>query len=225
MIYNKLDDDGSFVLGGEEDNGDGFYGLGRVENKTRWLQKAWWRYLQARWGYSTAFHSWEATNEGDPWLESHYQLTDDMGKFMHCEAFGVSVAAGAGQPYSYNHPNHHMVTTSFWHSFPAEQFWKDSSYPNVDYADLHAYGSTSAVGIPQAELEKVQWDAVYYQTGHSQVTGGWDIGKPVVRGEAGIDSVSLQVEQPDLTQDQDGVWLHNYLWSTLDPGGLMELYW
>ncbi|MGW8249599.1 MAG: hypothetical protein ACWGO1_03070, partial [Anaerolineales bacterium] len=224
-IYYKLDDDGSFVLNGEEDNEDGFYGHGRAENKTRWLQKAWWRYLQARWGYSTAIHSWEATNEGDPWLEAHYQLTDEMGKFFHCEVFGVSVAQGDEQSCSYDHPNSHMVTTSFWHSFPAEQFWKNGSYPNIDYADLHAYISTSAIGVPPAELEKMQWDAAYYHTGHSQIIGGWDIGKPVVRGEAGIDSVDLQAEQPDLALDHNGVWLHNYLWSTLDAGGLVELYW
>jgi hypothetical protein len=225
MIYSKLDDDGSFVLNGEEDNQDGFYGLGRGVNKTRWLQQAWWRYLQARWGYSTAIHSWEATNEGDPWLESHYQLADELGKFFHCEVFDVSVAEGDGQACIYNHPNSHMVSTSFWHSFPAEQFWKNDSYPNVDYADLHAYISTSAVDIPNAELEKMQWDAAYYHTGHSQTTGGWDIGKPVVRGEAGIDAVGLQVEQPDLALDQNGVWLHNYLWSTVDSGALVELYW
>lgn len=225
MIYYKLDDDGSFVLSGEEDNQDGFYGLGRGANKTRWLQKAWWRYLQARWGYSTAIHSWEATNEGDPWLEAHYQLADEMGKFFHCEVFGVSVPHGDGQRCSYDHSNSHMVTTSFWHSFPAEQFWKNSRYPNADYADLHAYVSTSAVGIPETELEKMQWDAAYYHTAHSQITGGWDIGKPVVRGEAGIDEVGLQVEQPDLALDETGVWLHNYLWSTVDPGALVELYW
>jgi hypothetical protein len=225
MIYNKLDDDGSFVLNGEEDNIDGFYGLGRDNNKTRWLQKAWWRYLQARWGYSPNIHSWEATNEGDPWRDTHYQLTDEMGKFMHCEVFGVDVSIGDGQRCVYDHPNSHMATTSFWHSFPATQFWDNNSYPNVDYADVHAYISTSAVGIPDPELEKMQWDAAYYHLGHSQTLGGWDIGMPVVRGEAGIDSLDQQVEQPDLAQDHNGVWLHNYLWSTVDPGALVELYW
>jgi len=28
---------------------------GRSMSKVRWLQQAWWRYLQARWGYSTRF--------------------------------------------------------------------------------------------------------------------------------------------------------------------------
>ena len=225
MIYTKLDDDGTFVLPGEEDNLDGFYGLGRDVNKTRWLQQAWWRYLQARWGYSPQIHSWEATNEGDPWLTQHYALTDELGKFMHCQVFGVEVPAGDAQKCTYDHPNHHLVTTSFWHSFPAVQFWMSPDYPNVDYADVHAYISTSQVGIPPVELEKMQWDAAYYHLGHSQELAGWDIGKHIVRGEAGIDSVNQQVEQPELSLDHQGVWLHNYLWSTIDPGALVELYW
>jgi len=224
-IYAKLDDDGTFVLPGEEDNMDGFYGLGRYGNKTRWLQQAWWRYLQARWGYSAHIHSWEATNEGDPWMTQHYALTDELGKFMHCQVFGIDVPPGDAQKCTYDHPNHHLVTTSFWHSFPAAQFWMSPDYPNVDYADVHAYISTSQVGIPPGELEKMQWDAAYYHLGHSQELGGWDIGKPIVRGEAGIDSVNQQVEQPGLSLDHQGVWLHNYLWSTLDPGALVELYW
>ena len=51
-------------------------------------------------------------------------------------------------------------------------------------------------------------------------------GKPVVRGEGGIDSVGgPEGELPELAQDTRGVWLHTLLWGTLDPGGLYELYW
>jgi hypothetical protein len=224
-IYYKLDDDGSFVVNSEKDNPDGFYGIGRGTNKTRWLQKAWWRYLQARWGYSPNIHSWETANEGDPWLEAHYQLTDEMGKFMHCEVFGITIPAVDGKKCSYDHPNNHLVTTSFWHSFPDSQFWNNNNYPNVDYADVHAYISTSQIGIQAIDLEKMQWDAAYFHLGHSFVLGEKEIGKPVVRGEAGIDSTDQQVEQPDLALDKNGVWLHNYLWSTVDSGGLIELYW
>lgn len=39
-VYRKMADDG----GWENDNVDGFYGLGRPVNKTRWLQQMWWRY-------------------------------------------------------------------------------------------------------------------------------------------------------------------------------------
>jgi hypothetical protein len=56
LIFKKLEDDGDR---GTTDDHDGFYGAEtnpREVNKTRWLQQAWWRYLQARWGYSTSIH-------------------------------------------------------------------------------------------------------------------------------------------------------------------------
>ena len=39
-------------------------------------------------------------------------------------------------------PSRHMVTTSFWHSFPNLEFWSNPDYPDIDYADMHAYIST-----------------------------------------------------------------------------------
>jgi hypothetical protein len=52
------------------------------------------------------------------------------------------------------------------------------------------------------------------------------VGKPIVRGEAGLDAPNQQNETVlGLQRDTTGVWLHNYLWSTLHSGGLYELYW
>ncbi len=48
---------------------------------------------------------------------------------------------------------------------------------------------------------------------------------PIVRGEAGIDIFEEQREQAALATDPYGVWLHHFLWATLHPGGLYELYW
>jgi len=223
-VYFKMDDDGSWVTGGEPDNEDGFYGLGRTMNRTRWLQQVWWRYLQARWGYSPNIHSWELTNEGDPALTRHYEMTDELGKFMQCRVFGVEVGAGDGGRCALGHPNRHLVTTSMWSDFPGTEFWGNAKYPNVDYADLHAYISTSYA--PLSEKQAMQWDAARYHLWHSASVGGWRIGKPVVRGEAGLDSPTEQSETVlGLSRDTNGVWLHNYLWSGLDSGGLHELYW
>jgi hypothetical protein len=224
-IFQKMDDDGTYVLAGEQDNLHGFYGLGRKMNRTKWLHQAWWRYVQARWGYSPSIHSWELTNEGDPWLKSHYELADEFGKFMHCTVFGINANEGDAQKCTYRHPMSHLVTTSFWTSFPAGQFWKNAAYPNVDYADLHAYVSTSDIGITPNERAKMQWDSAYYHLGHSKEIGGWKLGKPAMRGEAGIDSLAAQNEQPDLAKDTEGIWLHKLLWSTLDSGAMPELYW
>ena len=170
-IYYKLDDDGTFVINGEQDNQDGFYGLGRTGNKTRWLQRAWWRYLQARWGYSPNIHSWELTNEGDPFLAKHWEMADELGKFMHCQVFGAAVGQGDGSACTLEHPDRHLVTTSFWHSFPGYStqtdygFWGNPEYPNVDYADVHAYLSTSPA--PLADKLLMENDAAYYHLWHS----------------------------------------------------------
>jgi hypothetical protein len=226
-IFYKLNDDGTYV--GEEDNQDGFYGVGRTLNKTRWLQEAWWRYLQARWGYSTAIHSWELTNEGDPWNVNHYALADELGKFMHCGVFGVPVGEGDGEVCTFDHPNDHLVTTSFWHSFPDEQFWASADYPNIDYADIHAYVSTGWLQESAYENDAALFHIDYSTAVRSSLdwfsnqTGTPT--KPIVRGETGIDFLDDQTENPDLALDQNGVWLHNLTWAGLDPGALTELYW
>jgi hypothetical protein len=222
-LWIKMRDDGSWVLSGSDNTG-GFYGPGRVVNKTRWLQQMWWRYLQARWGYSTSIHSWELTNEGDPGLVRHYELTDELGKFMHCRVFGTAVGSGDGAKCNLNHPNAHLVTTSFWQWFPAPEFWANTKYPNVDYADVHAYVSTSFA--PLSERTLMQWDSRYLHTWHSQNLRGLNVGKPIVRGETGLDAVDNQSESVlGVSRDTTGVWLHNFLWSALDSGGLYELYW
>jgi hypothetical protein len=117
-----------------------------------------------------------------------------------------------------------MVTTSFWRWFPARAFWGNRKYPNVDYADVHAYVSTSFA--PDADRTLMQYDAAYYHEWHSRYFASLRVGKPVVRGEAGLDAPDRQDEAAlGLTRDTIGVWLHNFLWSTLDQGGLGELYW
>ena len=227
-IYYKIQDNGDFVLD-PPDNLDSFYGAGRTINKTRWLQQAWWRYLQARWGYSPNLHSWELTNEGDPNRGDHYALADELGKFMHCRVFGVSIGSGDGAKCDYDHPNDHLVTTSFWHSFPVEKFWANPNYPNIDYADVHAYVSTGWLNDPLHENDVAKFHLDYSADVRSKLDkttlkNGLPT-KPIVRGEMGIDFVDQQREQPDLALDSQGVWLHNLLWSTLDPGALSELNW
>lgn len=108
--------------------------------KVRWLHQAWWRYMIARWGYSTAIHSFEFVNEGDPYNGNHYDATNEMARFFDA-----------------HDPSQHLVTTSFWHSFPNREFWSDPRYQDVDYADLHAYITTgwgeNASFVPPGNLE------------------------------------------------------------------------
>jgi hypothetical protein len=203
-----------------------FYGSYRTMTAVRWLQRAWWRYLQARWGYSSNVHSWELVNEGDPASDRHYTLADEFGKYMRQFA-----------------PNHHLVTTSFWHSLPATAFWKNANYPNLDYADLHAYVSTSQTGefnIASAKdlvvrarcgtdngcfKNSMKNDAALFHSEHSLQARDRALGKPLVRGETGLDSPNAQVEDTNLIRDNNGIWLHNLIWSSVDAGAMYDLYW
>jgi hypothetical protein len=119
-IRDHMGADGKMTATGSNDN---FYAA--PGTKVRWLEQAWWRYIIARWGYSTAVHSFEFINEGDPYDGHLYEATEAMAKYFH-----------------QNDPSHHMVTTSFWSSFPNKEFWSNPAYADVDYADLHAYIST-----------------------------------------------------------------------------------
>jgi hypothetical protein len=224
-ILNRIRSDGS--LSNENPSNDYFYGEWRSLTKGRWLQRAWWRYLQARWGYSPNIHSWELLNEGDPGSSRHFAMTDELGKYMHCTVFATPVGAGDGQKCQYDHPNAHLVSTSNWHSFPASAFWMNASYPNVDFADVHAYVSTGWIDDPLHEDDAAAYHLDYSHAVRAMLdnASSADPPKPIIRGEAGLDTLNLQVEQADLTLDTNGVWLHNFLWSSLDEDGLIEQYW
>ncbi len=204
-LYNHIDANGNYVLATDNNN---FYSApGRA---VRRYHEYFWRYLAARWGYSTAVHSWELLNEGDPYNGNHYNQAEAFAATMHALESG-----------------RHMVTTSMWTSFPASEFWGNAGYPNVDYADLHAYISTGGLNVVQPD-GRLDYDSALYTEAYSLLNGAYGpsgSGKPIVRGEAGIDYVGNQTERAELALDTTGVWLHNYLWGQLNPGGMYDLYW
>lgn len=222
-ISNLIGPDGNF----SSESVDNFYGEWRQETKGRWLQKAWWRYLQARWGYSANIHSWELLNEGNPNSSRHYVLADELGKYMQCEVFGIQVSDQNGAECTYDHPNAHLVSTSFWTSFPADNFWANPDYANIDYADVHAYVSTGWLRDPEHENCATAYHLDYGRNARNRMNtqAGSNVTKPIIRGEAGIDYLTQQVEQADLQYDSNGVWLHNYNWASLDGNALIEEYW
>lgn len=133
-IRNVIQSDGTQGKFGN----DNFYAA--KDTKVRWLDEAWWRYLIARWGYSTAIHSFEFVNEGDPYNGNHYDAANAMARY-----------------FDEHDPSQHMVTTSFWHSFPNKEFWSNPRDQAIDYADVHAYITTgwgnNAAFIPNANLD------------------------------------------------------------------------
>jgi hypothetical protein len=178
-----------------------FHGDGRNVTAGRWIQKAWFRYLHARWGYSQNIHSWELLNESDPGSVDHFLLADEFGKQMH----------------SYK-PDDHLVTTSFWHSFPWELWGNDSGeYSNVDYADYHNYVWPSS-GDVFYDAAKFTYDMSMWTSDLQDGPGA----KPVIRGETGwlFSGTDLFAQNAS-----NGLWLHNYIWGGINSGGAIEHYW
>jgi hypothetical protein len=141
-------------------------------------------------------------NEGDPFNTSHYVLADEFGKYMHQFK-----------------PDHHLVTTSFWHSFPKDSFWSNPNYPDVDYADVHLYISESEQTFSDTAQATYTTSMQYgaYRPGGA--------GKPVIRGETGFVVSGSEPASSLFDDDSGGIWLHNFVWGGINPGGMLESYW
>ena len=195
--------DGTFDPNGSRKDWNNFFSS--RGKKVRRLHRYFWRYLAARWGYARGVHTWELVNEGDPGSWSLYDATNHLAEITN----------------SLDH--NHLATTSFWSMFPASKFWGNPDYGSVHYADVHAYISTGWIKDSSFMSDSAKYHIVYSDATRDMLTS---TGKnmPIVRGEAGIDNLSTQSEQP-LGNDTNGVWLHNYTWAMLHSGGLYELYW
>jgi hypothetical protein len=176
------------------DQGDGFFQPDGT--KARWLQKQWWRYLIARWGYSTAIQSWEFVNEGPPDDQAFYQATQDFARFMH-----------------ENDPHYHLVTTSFWSGWHPD-FWENPRYPDIDYADLHEY-LRNDLALNFFDHYLSQSEEMYASSLH----------KPIMIGETGLGAPGDSIFQL-LSQPNSGDWFHILLWSQLAPSSVSSPnYW
>ncbi len=216
IVENEISFDGKRV---KFDNNN-FYGDYRSITAVRWYQQAWWRYLQARWGYSPNIFAFEAVNEAEPGNTNHYGQVDEMGKYLHCRVFGVSVSPTDYQKCDLTHPNAHIVSTSFWAGFDYGLFASDK-YPNIDYADIHLYvqNDIDPVHFQDTALSTYDLGLEYgaFQSGS---------GKPVIRGETGLlVQKAGSYANADVSADTQGIWLHNLIWGGINPTGLIENYW
>ena len=239
-IANSFDQNGNYV---SAPNNANFFGTRNV-GKIRWLHQAYWRYMQARYGYSPNIFGWEMINEGDPWYSGHWMMADEFAKYLKGRVFGVSLAAADNVKCTYRHPNAHLVSTSTWHSYPKSDFWESQVYPNMDFADVHFYAFRNRpdlcrIRIDQDVLSVAQTDPGFYDTARytqelSQIIQSYRPAMPVIRGETGLvengDTNSLTSQLDDDLwgtgpgQGQ-GIWLHKYVWGQINPGGLIESYW
>ena len=82
-------------------------------------------------------------------------------------------------------PNRHMATTSTWATFPASQFWGNSAYPDIDYADLHAYVSTG--------LGSYEWSAPSGMTVDTNPADTYNASQGALQITAGVTSGNTTV--------------------------------
>jgi len=71
-------------------------------------------------------------------------------------------------------------------------------------------------------------DPAWFNRAYGDLFGGHSPAgarKPVVRGETGLDSPERQDWDRDLNKDARGVWLHNFIWGQINPGGMYDLLW
>ncbi|MBL8015318.1 MAG: PKD domain-containing protein [Candidatus Doudnabacteria bacterium] len=168
--------------------------------KSRWLEEQWWRYLAARWGYSQNIFSWELNNEGPPDEDasgSHARMTQDFAAFFKA-----------------NDAHKHLATTSFWCCWKPN-LWKDKvNLPDIGYADVHEYTNGSSA---------LEQDVVYWHMQLADQVARDNVGRPVIRGEAGINGSQMFNL---LSQTNSGLWYHHLNWVQLNSAGLMDpLYW
>jgi len=202
---------------------DNFYGNGTTLTKVRWLQQAWWRYMQARWGYSPYIHSWELLNEGGA-TANHYTQADEFGKYMHCRVFGIEpvVDSTLGNVCQFDHPNSHLVTTSFFGSLYPWQFWNNGGnaasytlYRDIDYADQHYYANVDDTGALASYYDSALFS---YKLSTANNFSAFTR-KPFIRGETAWGAPASTYFE---TNAEGGEWLHDFIWAGINPGGLME---
>lgn len=176
--------------------------------KNRWLLQQWYRYVVARWGYSTAVHSWELNNEGPPELTQHWSTTQSFAQYMK------SIDA---------HP--HLASTSFWCCW-RPSFWGNTSlYPDVGYADLHDYsGNSETSGFNYAD------DVVGGMIKINSVVNNSNINKPTIIGEQGLSRMPEwwnPATDSWLNTPNDGTWWRQLQWATaFHPGAVSSPgYW
>jgi len=200
-IRNHIGSDGRITSTGSNAN---FYA--QPGTKVRWLEEAWWRYLIARWGYSPAIHSFEYVNEGDPYDGNHYKAANTMASFFDA-----------------HDPSQHMVTTSFWHSFPNIEFWSNPAYSAIDYADLHAYISTGwGTTASFLSSSRIETNAAHVYTGEASAHF------------AGTDNGNQDITPRGLVIQGTGEWIVRY-WMSADgftancpynsTGGMQRVRW
>ena len=206
-VQNHLDADGTFV---EKQVPEGYYQP--ESSKASWLRRQWYRYVVARWGYSTAVHSFELNNEGPP---------DEVagGTSPHWEA------AQAFARYIHAIDGHrHLASTSFWCCWRPAFWGNHERFPDVDHADIHDYTHKSSV-TDFAQVAVSADDVPGWMAAIGQMVQKSRVQKPVMLGENGLTGKDGRPVAA-LAAGNPGFWYHDMLWVQLNPGAVFAPnYW
>ncbi len=161
------------------------------------------RYIVARWGYSTSIFAWELFNE--------VQFTDN---YRTSAVQRANVAAWHDEMAEWlqnNDPFDHLITTSS-EEIGFENIW---SLDNIDLMQVHDYDDNKIAQFVDHAGDLAAFD------------------KPVVFGEYGAAGTGSGTPEfnigaqgaPRSQQLQDGLVLHNGLWSSLHLGSSAMYWW
>jgi len=174
-------------------------------NEEAWeYQDRVYRYIVARWGYSPNILSWELFNEIDElrWSDQANFNSDDLVDW-HAEKARFIKSIDAHQ---------HIVNTSTG-SFKTHPYLYEA-LDDIDYAQIHFYYVPEWPWYPSdPEGRDIAALTRYYS---NQVTKSVS-DEPAIVGEFGLSGAGWG-ESTDVEHDDQGVHLHNALWSSLMSG-------
>ncbi len=162
------------------------------------------RYIIARWGYSTNILSWELFNEIDElrWSDQENFSSDDLAAW-HADRAAYIKSIDAHQ---------HLVNTSTG-SFKTHPYLYEA-LTDIDFAQIHFYYVPGWPWYPSdpegrdiAALTRYYTDQVYWSVSN----------EPSLVGEFGLVGEGWS-NSLELAEDDQGVHLHNALWSSLMSG-------
>jgi hypothetical protein len=157
------------------------------------------RYVVARWGWSTHLLAWELWNEVD--LVSIQYPAADVTRW-HREMVEVLRALD---------PHDHLITTSHAQRTLHRGVWNQTG---IDFTQIHFYANSFP---PQPNLARnvMDWTAERFAA----------TGRPVLFGELGVDSRGPDETR---AADPEGIGIHDGLWAGVVSGGIgtaMSWWW
>lgn len=192
----------------------------------RYIQRCWWRAVQARWGGRQNFGIAQLLNEG-PLHDNHYVLANEFGRFIKHEVFGFTPDEAPSDS-----PVGHPATTSFSSNSPFN-FWTNNivgiETGEMEVAIDHQYigktGSTTTANVKDnARFMDSMNDHIVYSASRGALIPSTGYGMPAIRGELGMAFDTGDTDHLASGAD-DGVSVFMRAIAHLHHGCTYDMYW